>query len=102
MKKWIIVFAVIALFLGGVLLTSSKWEGDVTEAAADPLAQQTGAEETQVLPWAIEGDLLLFFFLAGGSTFGFIAGYSWRKLFHENGDQQVKYRREEETGRVTA
>jgi hypothetical protein len=81
--KLILIIMTAALFIGGVLATSSRWEGDVTEAAAGPLAEKAGVEETQVLPWKLEGDLLLFVFLAGGATAGFAAGYSWRKLFSE-------------------
>ncbi|RJQ44882.1 MAG: cobalt transporter [Gaiellales bacterium] len=73
----------VAVFLAGVLATASEWEGDITEAAADPLAQKAGVEEAQVLPWEIEGDLLLFLFLAGGAAAGFLAGYQWRRLFGE-------------------
>lgn len=83
MKQWVIVIILAATFLGGVLATASSWDGDITEAAAGPLAQTAGVEESRVLPWSIEGDLLLFLFLAGGAVAGFVAGYQWRRLFAE-------------------
>ncbi len=94
MRKWIIVAVVVAVFLGAVLVTGSKWEGDITEAATDPLAKDVGAEEAQVLPWRIEGDLLLFLFLVGGAAAGFTAGYYWRMLFLEKPEPEKA-----ETGR---
>ena len=81
MKRWLIVAAVVVVFLAAVLMTESKWEGDVTESAAAPLAEKAGVQESQFLPWKVDGDLLLFFFLAGGATAGFAAGYCWRGLF---------------------
>lgn len=81
MKRWMLVLAVVAVFLAAVLLTESKWEGDVTEGAAAPLAEKAGVEESDVLPWKVDGDLLLFFFLTGGAAAGFAAGYYWRGLF---------------------
>ncbi len=82
MKRWLIVLAVATVFLAAVLFTNSQWEGDVTESAATPLAEKAGVEESNVLPWKIEGDLLLFFFLSGGVIAGFAAGYYWHTLFH--------------------
>ena len=85
MRKWFIVIVIVALFLGGVLATGSRWDGDITEAATTPLAEEKGVEEAQLLPWTIEGDLLLFVFLIGGGAAGFAAGYYWHKLFLEGG-----------------
>lgn len=81
MKRWLIVLSVVVVFMAAVLMTESKWEGDVTEAAANPLAEKAGVEEAHILPWKIDGDLLLFFFLSGGAVAGFAAGYYWRSLF---------------------
>lgn len=82
-RRLIIISAGVLLFLGAVLLTSSPWDGDITEQAADPLAAAAGAEPSDVLPWHIGGDLLLFLFLTGGAAAGFAGGYYWRKLFSE-------------------
>lgn len=92
MKRTLIIVAVIAVFLVAVLMTESKWAGDVTESAAAPLAEKAGVEESQVLPWKIGGDLLLFFFLSGGAVAGFAAGYQWRTLFSRGGinDRSVR------------
>ncbi|MHB1390065.1 MAG: hypothetical protein ACYCXF_02375 [Thermoleophilia bacterium] len=89
MRRWLIVLAVVVLFLTAVLFTESRWQGDVTESAAAPLAEKAGVGETHVLPWKIDGDLLLFFFLSGGAVAGFAAGYYWRQLFFESGQKDV-------------
>lgn len=80
------IIAAVAVFMIAVLLTRSQWDGDVTEGAALPLAEQAGVAESQILPWKVEGDLLLFVFLAGGATAGFAAGYYWRSLFSGKGN----------------
>lgn len=80
-RRWLIAGLAVVVFMAAVLLTNSRWEGDVTEAAATPLAEQAGARESRIIPWEIEGDLLLFVFLAGGAAAGFAAGYYWRTLF---------------------
>jgi hypothetical protein len=85
--KSIILLLVLAVFLVAVLATASAWDGDVTEGAADSLMGDSSEGERQILPWKIEGDLLLFFFLAGGATAGFAAGYYWRKFFVEPGPE---------------
>ncbi len=81
MKRWLIVMAVGAVFMGSVLATRADWDGDITETAAEPLAAGAGVAESHLLPWRIEGDLLLFVFLAGGVAAGFAAGYYWREIF---------------------
>lgn len=81
--KWTAIVLAVVLFTVGVLATSSDWDGDITEQAADPLAREAGVEEKRFLPWDIGGDLLLFFFLTGGAVAGFAAGYYWRQLFSE-------------------
>ncbi len=102
MKRWLIVIVLVAAFIGGVLATGSRWEGDVTEAATEPLAQQTGMEEKQVLPWSVEGDLLLFVFLTGGAAAGFAFGYNWHKLFGSPGNKPGDEKREQGLGRGVA
>lgn len=89
MKRTLIIVAVVLVFLLAVLMTESKWEGDVTESAAAPLAEKAGVGESHVLPWKIDGDLLLFFFLSGGAVAGFAAGYYWRVLFSESSRKEV-------------
>lgn len=84
MKRWI-VLAAVAVFLVAALMTSSNWDGDITEGAADPLAARAGREVTNLLPWSLTGDLELFVFFTGGAAAGFAAGYFWRKLFSEQG-----------------
>lgn len=88
MRKWSIAVIIAAVFLGAVLFTGSQWDGDITESAAEPLAESAGAEGGELLPWSIEGDLLLFLFLAGGAAAGFAAGYYWHRLFSENRQQE--------------
>lgn len=88
MKRWLIAITLVAVFLAGVLFTNSQWDGDVTEAAAGPLAERAGVEEARILPWTVEGDLLLFVFLAGGAAAGFAAGYNWRTLFPGSGRKE--------------
>jgi cobalt/nickel transport system permease protein/cobalt/nickel transport protein len=85
-RKKIILIVALSIFLVALLATASAWDGDITEHAAENLAPDAG--ETQILPWKIEGDLLLFFFLAGGAIAGFAAGYYWRKLFAETGSKE--------------
>ncbi|MDO8735816.1 MAG: hypothetical protein Q7K29_01880 [Thermoleophilia bacterium] len=80
-KRWVLILLVAGIFVAAVLFTDSRWDGDVTEGAATPLAEKAGVEESEVLPWKIDGDLLLFFFLSGGAVAGFAAGYYWRTLF---------------------
>lgn len=85
MKRWLIA-AVVMIFLLAVLFTNSKWEGDITEGAAEPLASRAGARVTNLMPWNLQGDLQLFIFFAGGSAAGFAAGFYWRKIFYESGN----------------
>lgn len=89
-RSVIIIAAVLACFVVAALATSSAWDGDITDEAADNLAAGGDSAEDRVLPWNIDGDLLLFFFLAGGATAGFIAGYYWRKLFAEPGRERER------------
>lgn len=79
--KRLIILMLVAVFLTSVFLTRSQWDGDITEAVSLSLAAEAGAGESRILPWSIDGDLLLFLFLAGGAAAGFAAGYYWRVLF---------------------
>jgi len=82
--RWkLIIAAAVILFITAALATRSEWDGDITETAATPLATEAGVAESHILPWRVEGDLLLFAFLTGGCIAGFVAGYYWRGLFSE-------------------
>ncbi len=81
-----------------------KWSG-VDESVIERYAKQAGYPASKPL-FGIQGDLLLFLFLAAGLIAGFIIGYYWRALFKsgvpESKMQQVEYRVQEPEDETTA
>jgi hypothetical protein len=84
MKFFILVsFLMVTLFAVMYDVASAgDWPG-VDEAVVERYAREYGREAQD--PWinTDQGDLLLFVFTLAGAAGGFVAGYSWRKLFAE-------------------
>ena len=80
MKLKLIIAAAAVVFAGAVLMTASRWQG-TDDTVTGQLASRAGVQQTQILPWKLQGDLLLFVFCAGGAVAGFTLGYYWRALF---------------------
>ena len=73
---------VFLLLMAVPLVTTSayaKWRG-VDETVVEKFAKDYGREARDPIINTDQGDLLLFVFLLGGATGGFIAGYCYRML----------------------
>ena len=81
-------FALAALLWVAAILASGtpaagEWEG-VDKSVVEKIAMDAGRPPRAPYVDTDRGDLLLFMFLLAGACGGFIAGYSYRKLMHEN------------------
>lgn len=68
------------------LFAAQEWSG-VDEMVVEKIATDAGRPPRAPYIDTDKGDLLLFVFLLAGTCGGFIAGYSYRKLMHENEDR---------------
>ncbi|RMF89072.1 MAG: cobalt transporter [Planctomycetota bacterium] len=68
---------------------AEKWSG-VDESVVERFAENAGRAPADPLLNTDQGDLLLFMFLIAGVIGGFIAGYSWSKLFSPSADSVEK------------
>jgi ABC-type cobalt transport system substrate-binding protein len=71
-----------ALLISGVL-AAGEWEG-MDKSVVEKIATDAGRPPRAPYVDTDRGDLPLFMFLIAGACGGFIAGYSYRKLIHEN------------------
>ena len=62
---------------------SADWAG-VDETVVEKFAEEAGRSPRAPYINTDQGDLLLFVFLLAGAVGGFIGGYYFRFLFHEN------------------
>ncbi len=62
---------------------SAEWAG-VDETVVEKFAEEAGRSPRDPYINTDQGDLLLFVFLLAGAVGGFIGGYYFRFLFHEN------------------
>jgi cobalt/nickel transport protein len=84
MKKNILILTI----TGGVLFlavffigrSSHEWEG-VDKTVVERIAAAAGRAPRKPLFDTEKGDVLLFAFLVAGACGGFVAGYSFRRLF---------------------
>lgn len=80
--KWIILFLFLALLVYlGTSSLSMPGQDEYVNGIADKYAQEVGAKEREPYINTDKGDLLLFVFLLGGATAGFIIGHNWRDIF---------------------
>ncbi len=81
--KWagvlITILLLTSLFTLHTSLPAAEWAG-VDETVVEKIAEEHGRAARDPLINTDQGDLLLFMFLIGGATGGFIAGYYWRTL----------------------
>ncbi len=78
-----ILIILIAVTLSSVDAGDGKWAG-VDETVVEKFAAKAGRTAKEPFINKDQGDLLLFVFLVAGATGGFVAGYYFRLLFHEN------------------
>lgn len=67
------------MLAGATSATAERWPG-VDETVVERVAVAAGREPWTV-PFAPEGDALLFAFLVAGLVGGFVLGYAYRALF---------------------
>ena len=61
----------------------AEWSG-VDESVVEKYAEEAGRPPRDPYINTDQGDLLLFVFMLAGTTGGFVGGYYFRMLFHEN------------------
>lgn len=93
MKNYFILLVVIllaAVFSWGYFADySAQWAG-VDETVVEKFAAEAGRHPVDPLINTDQGDLLLFVFLLAGSVGGFVGGYYFRILFHEQRDDKLR------------
>lgn len=75
-----LVFLLAAGLYFGLKHFDAKW-GGVDESVVEKFAREAGRPPREPLINTDQGDLLLFFFLAAGTTGGFLGGYCFREIF---------------------
>jgi len=79
-----IMLSLLLAMAGHATGEQEKWEG-VDKAVIEKAAEEQGRGAVNTPLNSLEGDSLLFAFLAGGALGGFAAGYYYRKLTGEGG-----------------
>lgn len=79
MKRAIISIAMFACMVLAGSAAYAAWVG-VDEAVVEKVAKEHGREAHEPLINTDQGDMLLFVFLLGGASAGFMGGYYWRML----------------------
>ena len=69
---------------------SDKWQG-VDESVIEKVAKEHGREAREPLINTDQGDLLLFVFLLAGTIGGFTAGYYWKELTGNKGQNNKEH-----------
>jgi hypothetical protein len=75
-----LLFALALFFTSGILDSASEWPG-VDEAVVKKFAEKGGREAIDPIINTAKGDMILLFFLLGGTLGGFTAGYYYREMF---------------------
>ncbi len=76
----LITLPILLLIVGVILQPGAEWSG-VDETVIELFAEEAGRPAREPFINTDQGDLLLLLFLMGGASAGFIAGYSFRRLF---------------------
>jgi hypothetical protein len=75
---FLIVLALV--FTSGIFNMASDWPG-TDEAVVKKFAEQGGRAARDPIINTAKGDMILLFFLLGGTLGGFTAGYYYREIF---------------------